>query len=237
MFIALGIGLLFELNSVAVKLMPFRDPEATGQEKRKHQSIAKVGDPRQKLINHDIVYGLVGMFFVPSSRKVFERVSQFQIAAHSDEFEVTGQACQAARDGHIRETTSSKSGLGFCSRCSLATLREAQGLTETIEKANRRLCGGRGPGSHHSGIRRPSPGGPGPRPEAIVSRRESGATGHPFLDQPSATIMSQYLIESPSMGQKTTQIHIYVGSRTPVDANSLGLATAMRVRAFCCGFG
>jgi hypothetical protein len=65
---------------------------------------------------------------------------------------------------------------------SLATLREARGLTETIAKANRRLCGGRRPGGHLSGIRRPSPGGPGPRPEAIVSCRESVATGHPFLD-------------------------------------------------------
>jgi hypothetical protein len=39
-------------------------------------------------------------------------------------------------------------------------------------------------------------------PEAIVSYRESVATDHPYLDQPSATIMSQYLTESPSMRQK-----------------------------------
>ena len=76
---------------------------------------------------------------------------------------------------------------------SLATLREARGLIETIAKAN--------PGSaeaasqvaiilEYEGHRLEDLGRV---PEALASYRESIATVHPFLDQPSATIMSQYL--------------------------------------------
>jgi hypothetical protein len=120
---------------------------------------------------------------------------------------------------------------------SLATLREARGLIETIAKANPGSAEAEGQVAiiqEHEGH---SLEDLGRVPEAIVSYWESVATGHPFLDQPSATIMSQYLTESLSMRQKTTQIHIYVGSRTTVDANSLGLARAMRVRASNCRFG
>lgn len=90
---------------------------------------------------------------------------------------------------------------------SLATLREARGLIETVAKAN--------PSSAEAAaqvaIIREYEGhrleNLGRVPEAFVSYRESIATVHPFLDQPIATIISQYLVDVENLTRLQLAAH------------------------------
>jgi hypothetical protein len=49
-------------------------------------------------------------------------------------------------------------------------------------------------------------------PEALVSYRESIATVHPFLDQPSSTIMSQYLADVENLTRLQLAAHEHVAA-------------------------
>lgn len=90
---------------------------------------------------------------------------------------------------------------------SLAMLREAQGLIEPIAKANPSSSEAAGQvalileyeGHRLEDLDRV--------PEALNSYRESIATVHPFLDQPTSTIMSQYLADVESLTRRQLAAH------------------------------